>query len=221
MTFARPLGSAVVLRAGPALGRRDSRTHFPGVLAAARREPRGRDWLESRPHAEELKEQLCCDRGRAARPGELGGRGAGGGRVLGGEGRAGLEEESGSGSRWRGLRGRRKGARRTADGGVWEARGRRARRLRALTARATSVSREEPGRKVRRLPKCGAPRRGEPEMGPPRSGRAWSQLEVLKEGFKVKQAVGVGTQARGKRCQDDQSGRSRNGMRHPGQVGTG
>lgn len=26
----------------------------------------------SRPHAEELKEPLCCDRGRAARPSELG-----------------------------------------------------------------------------------------------------------------------------------------------------
>lgn len=39
----------------------------------------------SRPHAEELKEQLCCDRGRAARPSELG-EGALRGGVPAGEG---------------------------------------------------------------------------------------------------------------------------------------
>lgn len=73
----------------------------------------------SRPHAEELKEQLCCDRGRAARPSELGGRGASG---LEGEEEAGKGGRTGSG--WRGLRGRRKGPGRKADArGVGELKG--------------------------------------------------------------------------------------------------
>ena len=78
---ARPLESAVVLEEGLRLGSHGWRTTLPRSLrGGAPRAARDRDWLVSRPHAEELKELLCCDRGRAARPSELG-EGA-----LGGEG---------------------------------------------------------------------------------------------------------------------------------------
>ncbi|CAI9160877.1 unnamed protein product [Rangifer tarandus platyrhynchus] len=60
-------------------------TTLPRSLrGGATRAARGCDWLMSRPHAEELKKPLCCDRARAARPSELGegaleGGGGGGG----------------------------------------------------------------------------------------------------------------------------------------------
>lgn len=86
---ARPLESAVVLEEGLRLGSHGWRTTLPRSLrGGATRAARGRDWVVSRPHAEELKELLCCDRGRAARPSELG-EGALGGRVLAGEGEGG------------------------------------------------------------------------------------------------------------------------------------
>lgn len=74
---AQHLGFVVVLEASPARRRCKSRTTFPrSSRGGAPRAARGRDWLASRPHAEELKEQLCCDRGRAARPRELRGKGS-------------------------------------------------------------------------------------------------------------------------------------------------
>lgn len=69
--------SLVVLEESPARGCCESRTTFPrSPRGGAPKAARGRDWLASRPHAEELKEQLCCDRGRAARPRELRGKGS-------------------------------------------------------------------------------------------------------------------------------------------------
>lgn len=73
---AQHLGFVVVLEESPALSSYDSRTTFSrNPRGSAPRAARGCDWLGSRPHAEELKEQLCCDRGRAARPRELRGKG--------------------------------------------------------------------------------------------------------------------------------------------------
>lgn len=73
---AQHLGFVVVLEESLALSSYDSRTTFSrSPRGSAPRAARGRDWLGSRPHAEELKELLCCDRGRAARPRELRGKG--------------------------------------------------------------------------------------------------------------------------------------------------
>lgn len=115
---ARPLGYVVVLPAQSRLGRRDWRTTFPSSLCGgAPGAARGRDWLLSRPHAGEPKEQLCCDRGRAARPSELREGALRGGRrpAMGREDEA-RGKERGCGG-WRRLPARRKG--RGGEAGGW------------------------------------------------------------------------------------------------------
>lgn len=93
------------------------RTTLPRSLSGgAPRAARARDWLVSRPHAEEPQEQLRCDRGRAARPSELGEEAPGGGyRAVKGKEDEKREERRGQDG-WRNLQARRKGTGGEADG---------------------------------------------------------------------------------------------------------
>lgn len=118
---AQHLGFVVVLDESPALSSYDSRTTFSrSPRGSAPRAARGCDWLGSRPHAEELKEQLCCDRGRAARPRELRRKGRPRGGECGPVSRKREEKQKGAqGRKGKGRKGKEVVQAETPASGVW------------------------------------------------------------------------------------------------------
>lgn len=118
---AQHLGIVVVPEESPALSSYDLRTTFSrSPRGSAPRAARGRDWLGSRPHAEELKEQLCCDRGRAARPRELRGKGRRRGGECGPVSRKREEKRKGAqGRNGKGRKGKELAQAETPASGVW------------------------------------------------------------------------------------------------------
>lgn len=118
---AQHLGFVVVLEESPALRSYDSRTTFSrSPRGSAPRAARDRDWLGSRPHAEELKELLCCDRGRAARPRESRGKGRRRGGECGPVSRKREEKPKGAQGRdGKGRKGKELAQAETPASGVW------------------------------------------------------------------------------------------------------